>query len=98
MATYYVDDPKLLILSLPDDLDDADEAVIVYRTPSGDEGLWEAVIDGTEETITATLDDGQLDEAGEWIAQARVTMTDGLVYHSDLVSFYIRPRIPFIGA
>jgi len=97
MATYYVDDPKLLILSLPDDLDDADEAVIVYRTHSGDEGLWEAVIDAEEETITATLDDGELDEAGEWIAQARVTMTDSLVYHSDLVSFYIRPRITFTG-
>jgi hypothetical protein len=98
MATYYVDDPKLLILSLPGDLDDADEAVIVYRTPSGIEGLWEVVIDAEEETITATLDDGELDEAGEWIAQARVTMTDGLVYHSDLVSFYIRPRLTFIGA
>ena len=95
MATYYVDDPKLLILSLPDDLDDADEAVIVYRSPSGIEGLWAAMIDGVEDTVTATLDEGQLDETGEWTVQARVTMDDGLVYHSDLASFYIRPRILF---
>ena len=95
MATYYVDDPKELILSMPGDLDDADEAVIVYRSPSGIEGLWAAMIDGVEDTVTATLDEGQLDETGEWTVQAQVTMDDGLVYHSDLASFYIRPRILF---
>jgi hypothetical protein len=89
-----VNEPAQIVLSIPhdlDDLDDASSATIGYKKPDGTEGVFsgDAVLDTTNETVTKDIDANIIDQIGNWRFVAIVEFAGGEVYTGEAHTEYV---------
>ena len=78
MGKIYKGDYNTVIdLDVGEDISTASTYRIYYEKPSGATGYWTASLQGTS-IVRYTTVNGDLDEAGVWSLQARVTTASGL--------------------
>lgn len=78
MGKIYKDDYNTVIdLDVGEDISAASTYRIYYEKPGGTTGFWAASLQGTS-IVRYTTVNGDLDEAGVWSLQARVTTASGL--------------------
>jgi len=63
---------------------------IKYIKPDGDSGNWDATVNG--QYLEYTTVDGDLDQEGEWIVQAKVAVTGG-TWHGEITRFEVQKPI-----
>lgn len=61
---------------------------IYYKKPSGTTGYWSSTVDDST-YVLYTIQDGDLDEAGEWTLQTYVELLSGWKGHGEIVSMMV---------
>lgn len=59
---------------------------IKYIKPNGDSGAWEATV--STQYLIYTTQDGDLNQSGEWVAQAKVQTGSG-TWHGEITRFEV---------
>ena len=75
-----------------DDTLNIQSAVMKVRKPSGATAEWSAdfdVVDANTVTVSHTVQQGELDEAGLWKVQAVITYVDG-TQHAETAEFVVK--------
>ncbi len=78
MQMFIQDIGTTIKLKLNISLDGNTELKIMYKKPSGDSGSWDAIQDAENpNALVYTVQDGIIDELGNWRLHAFVTFLDG---------------------
>jgi hypothetical protein len=78
MAIFKNQDLLTLTLETGIDVSAASAAAVLYKKPSGTTGQWVASVAGT--TVTYAVGPSDLDEAGVWKVQPKVTIAGEIGY------------------
>ena len=74
---YVGDTGTVITLDCGQDISGATARSIEVRKPDGSTGSWSATASGTN-SIRYTTAGGTLDQAGQWVLQAKVTLSSGV--------------------
>lgn len=66
-------------------------AVVVYKKPDGTRGEWAATFSGV--FVTRDVQVGDIDQAGSWTFQAKVTTTGGRVGLGQVAPLRVAPAL-----